>query len=194
MFDYNHPNLKELLAYPTLTVFISLAITGNVPAGEWRELAKFGYAAICINAAIVPSIFLVKQFQEYIQGTDDNPRQNEPAKKYLDMNKADERGNVFAQSTGGIKIDNVRLFNKTLLDQRNGNLDVNMTEAFWIVEKVGDENRWQKIGGVGRSDFIDMLERGIKFGAYKKIGGQGKRVPDDWRKIRQLEQGHPLPQ
>lgn len=100
----------------------------------------------------------------------------------------------YAHETKGIKIDKIRLFNRALIDMRNSNFEVDMTEAFWVVEKVADESRWNRIGGLGRTDFVDVLERGILYGAYKKVGGQGKRVPNDWKLIRALEQGLPLPE
>jgi len=197
MFGYNHPNLKELLGYPYLTWVIALATVRIVPEGVCRDLAMFGYYAVCINLAIVPSVFLIKQFQEqmYSNEPSDAPTQdNQPVKAYLDMNKADAAGNVFAQATDNLKVNAVMAFNKTLIEQYQGGLEVNLTEAFWLNKQPGaDESKWIKAGGVGRADFVDMLERGVLWGAYKKVGGQGKRVHSDWRKISQLAQGYPLP-
>lgn len=194
MFGYNHPNLKELLGYPYLAWVIALATVRLAPEGAWRELATFGYYAVCINVAIVPSIYLVKQFVDYEKGEDDPAPISQPVKTYLDMNKADERGNVYAQATDNLKVNAVMAFNKTLIEQYQGGLEVNLTEAFWLNKQPGaDESRWTKAGGSGRSDFVEFIERGILWKAYKKVGGQGKRVPDNWRKIAQLAQGYPLP-
>ncbi len=101
----------------------------------------------------------------------------------------------YGQVTPLVKIDSVRLFNRALIEQRNGNLEVHMDETYWLKKADGaDEHRWSKLcGGQGRSDFIDIRERMVHFGAAKIIGGQGKRVPDDWQKIRALERGTPLP-
>ncbi len=101
---------------------------------------------------------------------------------------------VYRQNTTSIKMDYIRMFNRTLIDQRRANLEVNMTENFWLKKYDGmEESRWSRIGGKGREAFLDLIERGMRFGAYKKIGGQNKSVPADWQKIRMLEQGTPLP-
>ena len=120
----------------------------------------------------------------------DEPQRTEPDPKKIPPVAVN---GVYTSVTPGVKLDKVRLFNRALIDMRNSNLDVNMTETFWAVEKINDEIRWNRTGGAGRSDFVEVLERGISFGAYKKVGGQGKRVPADWRLIRKLEQGTPLP-
>lgn len=200
MFGYNHPNLKELLGYPYLTWVIALATVRIVPEGAWRELATFGYHCVCVNLVVVPSLFLVKQFQEQMysgEPSDPAPQQTAPVKAYLDMNKADAGGNVYAQATGGLRIDCIKKFNQTLIDQRNSNLVVDLSEGFWI-KKIGDveENRWTRIGGQGPTEFRTMLKRGEKFGAYKQTNGQGKWIvnPDGWKQVRRLANGEPLPQ
>ena len=183
MFGYNHPSLKELLGLPFLVWVVSLAIATNV-SDRWRELAQFGYVAVCINLAIVPSIFLVKQFSEMDRGEAENSPAEKPV-KYLDLNA----GQVFSQNVISVKVDSIRLFNRRILLQKHERFKVDLTEGFWI--KKGE---WQKIGGVGKSDWSDMIQRGIKHGVYAEQGLQRKRVVADWNKVRRLERGEQLPQ
>jgi hypothetical protein len=203
MFGYNHPNLKELLAYPALTVFVSLAITGNVPAGEWRELAKFGYVAICINSAIVPSVYLIKQFQEYMQnGADDTqtpanaPKNDRPIQADPQAIPRSMAGGMLvnSQSVEVVSVNAVRAFNKHLVTQYMGKLPIKMTENYWTKKEDGmEQTRWVKIGGTGPTDWKDMMARGVEWGAYKTEGGQEKRVIGSIRKVIQLSEGYPLP-
>lgn len=191
MFGYNPPTLEKYIAVPFGFGLLAYAIVRLFPSPE----AIFFFAAIEINVAIIPAIFLIRQFADY-EKDQDTPAPNNPpvVKQYLDMNKADERGNVYALVTDNLKVNAVMQFNKTLIEQYQGKLEVNLTESFWLNKQPGaDESKWIKAGGVGRADFVDMLERGVLWGAYKKVGGQGKRVHSDWRKISQLAQGYPLP-
>lgn len=192
MFGYSHPNLKELLGYPFLVWVVSLALCGAVPAGEWRELAQFGYVAVCINLAIVPSIYLVKQFSEMSESQFENTAPSS-VKEYLNLNTG--KAAVYSQNVITLKMNSVMAFNKILVTQKASGLEVDMTESFWLVKKSGmDETEWQKAGGTGRADFIDMIGRGVAWKSYKRVGGKGKPVPDQWRKVAQLAQGYPLPQ
>jgi hypothetical protein len=184
MFGYDRPSLKELLGYPFLIWVVALAICGFVPAGEWRELAQFGYVAVCINLAIVPSIYLVKQFSEMSESKSENTTPAEKPVKYLDLNA----GQVYSQNVTSVKVDSIRQFNRRILLQKHEGFKVDMTENFWI--KKGE---WQKIGGAGKSDWSDMIQRGIKHGVYAEQGLQRKRVVADWNKVRRLERGEPLP-
>lgn len=190
MFGYNQPTLEKYIGVPFGFGLLAYAIVRLFPSPE----AIFFFAAIEINVAIIPAIFLIRQFTDYEKGESDPAPISQPVKTYLDMNKADERGNVYAQATDNLKVNAVMAFNKTLIEQYQGGLDVNLTEAFWLNKQPGaDESRWTKAGGSGRADFVEFIERGILWKAYKKVGGQGKRVPDNWRKIAQLAQGYPLP-
>lgn len=190
MFGYNAPTLKEFIGIPFAFGLAALAIARNFPSPE----AFVFLWAVEINVAIVPAIFLIRQFTEQAEnagGHDAPPQTTAQPVKYLDMNKAD---NVYSQATDTVKVNAVMQFNKTLIEQYQGQLDVNLTEAFWLNKQPGaDESRWTKAGGMGRADFVEFIERGILWKAYKKVGGQGKRVPDNWRKIAQLAQGYPLP-
>lgn len=193
MFGYNQPTLEKYIGVPFGFGLLAYAIVRLFPSPE----AVFFFAAVEINVAIIPAIFLIRQFTDYEKGEREPAQEVQPVKAYLDMNKADERGNVYAQATGGIRIDCIKKFNQTLIDQRNGNLVVDLSEGFWI-KKIGDveENRWTRIGGQGPTEFRTMLKRGEKFGAYKQTNGQGKWIPnpDGWNKIRRLANGEPLPQ
>lgn len=161
MFGYNHPNLKELLGYPYLAWVIALATVRIVPEGAWRELATFGYHAVCVNLAIVPSIFLVKQFQEQMykgEPSDDPAPISQPA-KYLDMNKADAGGNVYAQVVPGVKFNKVRRFASTLLNMRSvSESSVDLREDTWRVHFGGRDGyiktrvRFENVGAFVRKD------------------------------------------
>lgn len=194
MFDYQ-PKLPELIFYPIFGGLIAWGISYNYPSPTTELFA----AAMYINCAFVGSFYLYRESCKFVDSMNDTQpqaQQTAPVKTYLDMNKADERGNVFAQNTGGIRIDCIKKFNQTLIDQRNGNLVVDLSEGFWI-KKIGDveENRWTRIGGQGPTEFRTMLKRGEKFGAYKQTNGQGKWIvnPDGWKQVRRLANGEPLP-
>jgi len=174
-----------MIAYVTIPILIAAGLVNYKQT--WYFVSAFWL--IAINVLYVTFVYFQFMFEDWKSG--DKPK--EKAHAIPNLNAIPE-SKGFSLTSVGVKIDPVRMFNRTLIEMRNGNLEVKMTEAFWIAEKVDGESRWNRIGGAGRSDFIEMLDRGIKFGAYKTVGGQNKRVPDDWRKIRALEQGAPLPQ
>lgn len=80
--------------------------------------------------------------------------------------------------------DYERNFARTLINMRNSNFEVDMTEKYWI--KGG---RF----GESRETFVAMLAKWEYHGLSGRTGRQNKRVPLDWRKIRLVEQGNPLP-
>ena len=177
------PTLPAIILWGTLPVLVGFALVTYKQ--NWVSVATFWF--LCVNTFWGLWFYLAHMY------TDWRASESKPVARVPNLDDIPQSKN-YALLVNGIKLDSTRLFNRTLIAMRNGNLDVNMTEGYWIVEKPdGEENRWNKIGGKGRVDFVDMLERGIAYGAYKKVGGQGKRVPADWSKIRRLEQGHPLP-
>lgn len=89
-----------------------------------------------------------------------------------------------AQTVAVVKIDAEQKFARTLIDQRNHNLEVNMTETYWIKGKRFDGSR---------DEFVQMLERWEYHGLSERAGKQQKRVPKDWRMIRLVAQGEKLP-
>jgi hypothetical protein len=85
------------------------------------------------------------------------------------------------------KLDPERRFARTLIDMRNGNLKVDLTEAFWIE----NGNRY----GAEREAFVSMRDRWRKNAVIEKVG-QGRTSPYqviDWRKVRMVAGGTPLP-
>ena len=91
---------------------------------------------------------------------------------------------AYAQVTAQPKFDAERIFAKTLIDMRNHNFEVKMTEAYWIKEKRFSSSR---------EEFVEMLDKWEHYGLSGRAGGQEKRVPKDWRKIRLIAQGEKLP-
>lgn len=192
MFTYE-PKLYELIFYPILGGLIALGIVRAYPSPEaWVFLW-----AVEINCAIVPAIYLFKEGARYL----DNATPSQPQYEERPIKASDDLPQVrygdepiYNQNTLRLKIDCIARFNKILIAQRNGNLKVDMSEGFWLKTKEGlTETEWKRIGGQGPTEFRTMLSRGEKFGAYKKEGGQGKRTPADWQKIRRLANGDPLP-
>lgn len=187
------PKLYEMILYPTLGGLFAWGIAYNFPSPTTELFA----AAMYINCAFVASFYLYRDACQYIDGMKGNSptlQQIVPTKTYLDMNKADAGGSVYSQSAISIKVNCVKNFNQTLIDQKQGGLEIDMTEGFWVVKRPeAEESNWVKAGGAGRADFVDMIARGVAWKAYKRVGGKQKPAPDQWRKIQQLAQGYPLP-
>ncbi len=185
------PSFQNLIMWVTIPIFVGLAVVNYKQT--WYNVT--GFIFVCINTWFIASSYITFMYDNWRAGESGNsmPTKTEThERQYLNLNTVS--GNVYSQDTAKVKVNHIQLFNRTLIDQRNSNLKVDMTEGFWLKKFEGiEESRWIKIGGKGRADFLDMMERGIKFGAYKEVGGQGKRVPADWVKIRNLEKGHPLP-
>ena len=184
---YGLPSLQMIILLGTVPVMVAFALVNY----KQNVFSIVSFFVICANTFWGIWFYLAHMYTDWkrtIKADSEHPIRAIP-----DLNIPQSKN--YALHVNSIKLDSIRLFNRTLINMRNGNLDVNMTEGYWIVEKPdGEENRWNKIGGKGRVDFVDMLDRGIAFGAYRKVGGQGKRVPADWSKIRRLERGEPLPQ
>lgn len=91
------------------------------------------------------------------------------------------------QVTEAPKINNERKFYRTLIDMRNHNFDVILTESYWVEEKIGNSNRY----GEPRDNFVNMKERGVKIGSLERAG-QRKNAPHqvkDWRIVRLIADG-----
>lgn len=194
MFGYN---LKpwELFGYPLLAVFIALGITGTIHEGEWRDLAKFGYYAICINSAFVGSFYLYHEAAKYVDARTPDTKEERPiqAANALPPIKVDGM-EVYSQGVEVVSVNAVKAFNQHLVTQHLGKLPIKLTENYWTKKEAGmEQSRWVRIGGVGPTDWKDMMSRGLEWGAYKTEGGQDKRVIGSMRKVIQLSQGHPLP-
>ena len=199
MFD-SSPKLYELIFYPTFGGLVAWGIAYNYPS----PMTDLFAAAMYINCAFVASFYLYRESCKYADamtpGQASKPvnllKDEQPTRADYDNIPAVNTGlkSIYSQNTPRLKIDCFARMNKTFIDQRNGNLEVNMTESFWVKKSGADESRWVRIGGKGPTDWKDYMERGVRFGAYKEIGGQNKRVPADWQKIRRLASGEPLPQ
>jgi hypothetical protein len=132
-------------------------------------------------------------YQNYQTGA---PKVEQP-QEILDWNT----GRVVAIKTGGVQVGAISLnqttvmprlnaerkFAKTLIDMRNGNLEVKLTESHWIspVNRYGEE----------RDKFVEMKERWVRNGVLGRAG-VGKTAPyivADWRQVRLVAQGEPLP-
>jgi hypothetical protein len=84
------------------------------------------------------------------------------------------------------KFDNERKVARTLIDQRNHNMDVDLTEAFWI--KRGNF-------GESRDKFVAMKDKWTRLGVIYKVGERKNAKHDvkDWRLVRLIAQGQKLP-
>jgi hypothetical protein len=189
------PSLPTLVAVVVLPVLIGFAIVNYKQT--WYSVATF--ITICLNTWFISSSYMTFWYDAWrgdeprkqtSQPVDDRPTRPD----YNNIPQIQSGGEpLYNQQMDRLKIDCVGKFNRTLIDQQTGKLEVNLTEDFWLKLHGAGQSRWVTTGGVGRNDFVDMLERGVLWGAYKKVGGQGKRVPDKWRKIAQLADGYPLP-
>ena len=151
----------------------------------------------------IGNLYIITMFVGMLFDFWTEPKQSEPKGERIANIVTPRLGNIpnmsaNAQTVQRVRVDSEMMLARTLIDMRKGNLPIRMTEKFWLVDKPdGKENRWQKIGGSGRNDFVEMLDdRWMPYGAIEKVGGQGKRVVGDWRKLRNIEQGYkpPLPQ
>jgi hypothetical protein len=121
-------------------------------------------------------------YADWISAEDDKI---EKPKQYPNMNNPQ-----YAFTTVGVHFDPPQLLAKALRDMRKSDVNVKLTEAFWIeVEKPAVTSRWVMLGGSGPKDFRETMDRWIKVGAVKREGGQGKRVVGDWKKIYQIQCG-----
>ncbi len=195
MFGYNHPNLKELLGYPYLAWVIALATVRLAPDGAWRELATFGYYAVCINVAIVPSIYLIKQFVDYEKGEDDPAPISQPVKAYLDMNKADERGNVYAINLTGVRFDARRNLARALLGEWEHHGEIDATETAWLKSRVNSidprrklPKRWQGKDNDFRKCKQDWEQAGI-LGRENPGNEKSRFIVRDPERLRAIVQG-----
>lgn len=94
---------------------------------------------------------------------------------------------AYSQSVDLPKFDNERKVAKTLITQRNNNFSVDLTEEFWI--KRGNF-------GESRDRFVAMKDKWVRHGVIYKVG-ERKNAPHDvkdWRKVRLIADGNPLPQ
>jgi len=195
---FGMPSLQNIMIIAITPILIAFAIV------NYKENI---YSVVTWFVVLISDLLVLSGYFPFIYkslyGDEEPPKQTKPQKDdqpiYADYENIPQirvAGKpIYSQNMTGLKIDCIRLFNRTLIDQRRGNLDVRMDETFWLKKTDGQENtRWTQIGGDGPSSFRDMLRSGVKFGAYKEIGGQGKRVPADWQKIRRLERGEPLTQ
>lgn len=93
---------------------------------------------------------------------------------------------VMNQVVTPVRFDKERKVAKTLIQQRNGNFKVDLTEDFWI--KRGNF-------GESRKKFVEMKDRWRRDGVIYKAGDR-ENAPDevaDWRKVRLIADGNKLP-
>jgi hypothetical protein len=91
-----------------------------------------------------------------------------------------------AQVVTAPKIDAEQKVARTLIDQRNHNMKVDLTETFWI--KRGNFEG-------SRDQFVAMKDKWIKHGVIYKTGDRKNAPHDvkDWRRVRLIAGGNPLP-
>lgn len=189
MFGYN---LKpyEMFGYPFFFGVLAVVVARTFPSPEMNVFLW----AFEINVALVGVFYLLHESCKYVDGQATDklilPAPVKAEKQYLNLNTTER----YNQGVVTLQINSVMAFNKMLITQKTGGLDVDMTEGFWVVKRPdADESEWVKAGGTSRADFVDMIGRGVAWGAYKRIGGKQKPAPENWRKISQLAQGYPLP-
>ena len=179
--------LWELIFYSNAEWLAGFYVVNRFGEGWDTRLVQI----TCSILAVLQGLFILLEKIEWVGIDAFRPSQTERTepRKIPDLNAPIKINTMVVQ---GVKVDSEMMTARALIDMRNGNLDVNMTEAFWL-NKINGTNRWQKLGGNGRKDFVDMLDRWESFGAIKREGGQGKRVVGDWQKVRKIEQGHKPP-
>jgi len=93
---------------------------------------------------------------------------------------------INAQVTAAPRFDAERMVARTLIDQRNHNLKVDLTESFWV--KRGNFKG-------SRDQFVEMKDKWIRHGIIYKTGDRKNAPSDvrDWRKVRLIADGNPLP-
>jgi hypothetical protein len=192
MFDRS-PKFWELIFYPSLACFVALAVSLRVS----RELGYVVLLAVCINAAFVPTVYVLRDWSKIIDGMEMEHKPEPQPTRAADTMPQIKAGGLLVQlnqSVDTVSINAIKAFNQHILTQSIGGLPVIMTENYWTKKEAGmEQSRWVKIGGTGPTDWKDMMGRGVKWGAYKVEGGLEKRVINSPRKVGQLAQGYPLP-
>jgi hypothetical protein len=194
MFGYD---LKpyEMFGYPFFFGVLAVVLARAFPS---PEMTVFLYA-FEFNVAFVGVFYLWHESCKYVDGQ----MASKPTTPHIDlqptraadtMPQIKAGGMVYSQQAQRLKIDCVAKFNQIILTQLDGGLPVEMTENYWVKLNGDTQSQWQRIGGVGPTDWRNMIERGIKCHAYKRVGGQNKCVPDNRAIIRSLARGYPLPQ
>lgn len=190
MFGYDRPNLKELLTYPFLVVLFSAILAGSVPAGEWRDLAKFGYVAICINCAFVPACHLMKQFQDQIKN--DEP----DAPKKVEVEKLNIPNlNLFSQVSTGVRFDVRRNLARALLGEWEHHGAIDATESAWLKPRINSQDprrklpkRWQGKDAEFRLCKQDWEQAGI-LGRENPENNKSPFIVRDVEKLRTIVTG-----
>ena len=175
--------LWELVLYTNAELLAGFWVVQKYGKG-WDTLL---FLLACFVLAILLGIFIVLEKIEWVGVDVFRPEKIE--KRIIPNLNSPVMNTLTVQ---GVKVNSERMLAKALIDMRNSNFDVNMTETFWL-NKIGNESRWQKLGGNGRSDFVKMLDRWEQTGAIRRETGQNKRVVGDWLKVRKIEQGYSPP-
>jgi hypothetical protein len=179
------------LIAPLSLIIAALALTNHyrpITIDKWDVAVVFLWL---VSAAIYWWIeILIKMilWQGYMTSPDDlSPQDKSPRKEQAYRNEPRPIPNLngYNQTTLRLKINAEQKFAKSLIDMRNGNLKIDLTEAYWIEGING--NRY----GEERDKFADMKKRWAKWEIIERAGN-GYQVAD-WRKVRMVAQGHPPP-
>ena len=198
---FGMPTLQVLLIACTLPIVAAFFIVHVFGESWWSGMTFF---AIFFNTLIIPIKYMQFMYDTWKAGEVESPSlprtiismvDDKPTKASNILPPSKSGGVVYAQSMTRPKIDCFANFNQQILLQLDSGLDVDMTENYWTKRNNGaTESEWVRIGGTGPTEWKNYIERGIKYGAYKRVGGQGKCVPNDRRIIKSLARGYPLPQ
>ncbi len=155
----------------------------NLPA-DWSVKAcayvLLWYGAVswwCINWGIV-----LRKRDEYRVARGEEPKPLKPAGVPVYADGKPLGMMEYKQITQAVAFDAERNFARSLIDMRNGNLEVVMTEAYWIKGgKYGDS----------REAFVTMLD---KWRYHKVAGRAGNRQNStyevrDWKQVRMIAGG-----
>lgn len=160
---------------PLLPVTANLYIMHNMTVSY--DVALFVLAPLAIASASM-SVFIGKAgeiWQRYEAGeTVPAPRIEERQRIKTNFNS----GELVLEQVADLPVrTNGMNFCQTLIQQRNGNLEVNLTESYWIKGKHWKGSRDTFVA------YLSMLEK--RNGIRRKSGGQTSGYePNDWRVIR----------
>jgi hypothetical protein len=171
--------LSHLFFYPSMQILTGFALTRHFGTA-WDTVIIM--VTLCF-LSIVTGLYMLLRSLEYVlrlQAWDAPTPKNEPVKVPI------QNLNNFQMTTYKIKQDTDRMFCKALLEFPN------LTESYWL---NGNPSKWSSMGGAGRKDFVNCIDRLAKIGALERANPNAKNSPYRVANRRMLEHraSHPTP-
>ena len=161
-----------------LILVITPAMVGFVLTQLYQDIAAW-LSALVINTFGGYAIFMYLQmmFKSFER---DNPMpQVAPKTPVPDLNIPQSKAGYTLQAAR-LKIDSEKIFCHQLVEMSrvNGWKAVDLTEQYWLVDKVEDQSHWVRIcSGVSPRDFREMIERMVADGWLAKVNPGARNSP-----------------